>query len=57
MNWRWIFLVNVPIGLIAIAVGWWKLPEVAGHDVKRPSLWAAMLVTGGVGALTFGSSR
>jgi EmrB/QacA subfamily drug resistance transporter len=52
-NWRWIFLVNVPIGLIAIVIGWWKLPEVDGHDVPRPSLWAALLVTGGIGALTF----
>jgi EmrB/QacA subfamily drug resistance transporter len=52
-NWRWIFLVNVPIGLIAILVGWRKLPEVDGHDVPRPSLWAACLVTCGIGALTF----
>jgi EmrB/QacA subfamily drug resistance transporter len=52
-NWRWIFLVNVPIGVVAMAIGWWKLPKVPGHDVKRPSLWAALLVTGGIGALTF----
>ncbi len=52
-SWRWIFLVNVPIGVVAMAVAWWKLPEVPGHDVKRPSLWAALLVTGGVSALTF----
>ena len=52
-SWRWIFLVNVPIGLAALAIGWWKLPLVSGHDVPRPSVWAAMLVTGGIGALTF----
>jgi EmrB/QacA subfamily drug resistance transporter len=52
-SWRWIFLVNVPIGLLAMVVGWWKLPEVPGHDVPRPSPWAALLVTGGIGALTF----
>ena len=52
-NWRWIFIVNVPIGLIAIVVGWRYLPEVPGHDVKRPSAWGALLVTGGIGALTF----
>jgi len=52
-SWRWIFLVNVPIGLAALAIGWWKLPRVPGHDVPRPSVWAAMLVTGGIGALTF----
>jgi EmrB/QacA subfamily drug resistance transporter len=52
-SWRWIFLVNVPIGVIAMIIGWRKLPEVSGHDVPRPSPWAAMLVTGGIGALTF----
>lgn len=53
LNWRWIFIVNVPIGLIAIAAGWRYLPEVPGHDVKRPSAWGALLVTGGIAALTF----
>ena len=53
-NWRWIFLVNVPIGALALAIGWWKLPEVPGHDIKRPEVWPAALVTFGVGALAFG---
>jgi EmrB/QacA subfamily drug resistance transporter len=52
-SWRWIFLVNVPIGLVAIAIGWWKLPHVPGHNVPRPNPWAALLVTGGIGGLTF----
>jgi EmrB/QacA subfamily drug resistance transporter len=52
-SWRWIFLVNVPIGLIAMVIGWWKLPHVPGHDVKRPDPIAAALVTGGIAALTF----
>jgi EmrB/QacA subfamily drug resistance transporter len=52
-NWRWIFLVNVPIGLLAMLIGWRKLPRVEGHDVPRPSPWAALLVTCGIGALTF----
>ena len=53
-SWRWIFLVNVPIGVIALAVGWWKLPAVPGHDVRRPDAWGAGLVTFGIAALTFG---
>lgn len=53
-SWRWIFLVNVPIGLLALAVGWIRLPRVAGHDVLTPSLWAASLITAGIAALTFG---
>ena len=27
-GWRWVFLVNVPIGVAALVVGWLKLPEV-----------------------------
>ena len=51
LSWRWIFLVNVPIGILAIIIGWWRLPEVPGHDVPRPDPWAAVLVTGGIAAL------
>ena len=54
LSWRWIFIVNVPIGLAALAIGWRKLPQVPGHDVPRPDGWGAALVTAGVAALTFG---
>ena len=53
INWRWIFLVNVPIGVIAMLIGWWKLPKILGHAAPRPNPWDAALVTGGIGALTF----
>lgn len=53
-SWRWIFFVNLPIGLLALAVGFWKLPAVAGHAVRRPDAWGAALVTFGVGILTYG---
>jgi len=52
-SWRWIFLVNVPIGLVAMAVAWFKLAAVPGHEIPPPSAGAAMMVTGGIGALTF----
>ena len=51
-NWRWIFIVNVPIGLAAILIGWLRLPRVEGHEAPRPSFGAAVLVTIGVAALT-----
>ena len=53
-SWRWVFLVNVPIGIVAFVVGWRRLPHVAGHSVPRPDAIGAVLVTGGVGLLTFG---
>ncbi len=54
ISWRWVFLVNVPIGLLAIAVGWRRLPIVAGSPTGRPDALAAALVTAGVSALTLG---
>ncbi|HEX3946815.1 MAG TPA: DHA2 family efflux MFS transporter permease subunit [Acidimicrobiales bacterium] len=53
-SWRWVFLVNVPIGLLALVVGWRKLPHVPGHTVPRPDAIGAALVTAGVGLLAFG---
>ena len=53
VNWRWIFLVNVPIGIVAMLIGWWKLPQIPGHAAPRPNPGDAALVTGGIGALTF----
>ena len=53
-SWRWVFLVNVPIGIAALVLGWLKLPDVPGHPVRRPDALGAVLVTVGVGAVAFG---
>jgi EmrB/QacA subfamily drug resistance transporter len=53
-SWRWVFLVNVPIGVAALLAGWRLLPAVPGHRVPRPDALSALLITGGVGALTLG---
>ena len=53
-SWRWVFLVNVPIGIVALVVGWRRLPEVPGHAIERPDPLGVVLVTAGVGLLTFG---
>jgi EmrB/QacA subfamily drug resistance transporter len=53
-SWRWVFLVNVPIGLAAAVIGWRRLPDVPGHPVKRPDALGAVLITAGVAALTLG---
>ena len=48
-SWRWVFFVNVPIGLAALIVGWRTLPDVPGHEGPRPDALSALLVTAGVG--------
>jgi EmrB/QacA subfamily drug resistance transporter len=53
-SWRWAFLVNVPIGIAAIAIGWRRLPAVPGHPTPRPDALGAVLVATGVALLTLG---
>jgi EmrB/QacA subfamily drug resistance transporter len=53
-SWRWVFLVNLPVGVAALLVGWRRLPEVPGHSSERPNPFGVVLVTAGVGLLTFG---
>ena len=53
-SWRWVFFVNVPIGLLALVIGWRRLPAVPGHPAPPPDALGAVLITGGVGALTLG---
>jgi EmrB/QacA subfamily drug resistance transporter len=53
-SWRWVFYVNVPIGLLAVAVGWIRLPNVPGHAVKKPDALGAGLITAGVALLSLG---
>ncbi|MEN9317263.1 MAG: hypothetical protein RIS35_3656 [Pseudomonadota bacterium] len=53
-GWRWIFLVNLPIGLLALLAGWRMLPRVPGHDVPVPNIGAALAITVGIAALALG---
>lgn len=53
IDWRWIFIVNTIIGVISIVIAWKKLPYVAGHAVKKPSITAALLITCGICCLIF----
>lgn len=54
LSWHWVFIVNVPIGLVALAVAWARLPDVPGQPVPRPDALGAVLVTAGVALLTLG---
>jgi EmrB/QacA subfamily drug resistance transporter len=54
VNWRLVFLVNLPVGVAALIAGWRLLPAVPGHAVERPDPAGVVLATGGIGALTFG---
>jgi EmrB/QacA subfamily drug resistance transporter len=52
-GWRTVFLINVPIGLAALALAWKVLPESRSADGPRPDPVGMLLVTAGLVLLVF----
>jgi EmrB/QacA subfamily drug resistance transporter len=53
LDWRWVFLVNLPIGVFTLIAGWRVLPRTGAKENGRlPDLLGAVLVTAAVAALT-----
>jgi EmrB/QacA subfamily drug resistance transporter len=55
LSWRWIFLINLPIGITAIAVTWRMIPNVR-HDLstKMPDPIGSLMAILTIGAISFG---
>ena len=60
--WRWVFYVNVPVGIAALVISWaashgWETPRRSGRvDIPGALLFSAFLA-GALGALTLLGSR
>ncbi|BCJ26114.1 MFS transporter [Actinocatenispora sera] len=54
LSWRWIFLINVPIGALLIAVAATALPAVRPHGRPSLDLVGAITGTAGLAALVYG---
>ena len=53
LSWRWVFVVNVPIGVATLLAGRRVLPEVRAHpDAKAPDMVAMLTVLAGITLLT-----
>lgn len=52
-SWRWVFLVNLPIGLLALAFGPFVLRESKDATTGVPDLLGAAGLLVGVGSLTY----
>src|SRR5499427_7385966 len=53
LNWHWVFWINVPVGVLAVAGAWLRLPESRGPQ-NRLDIPALVLVSAGVGVLIWG---
>jgi EmrB/QacA subfamily drug resistance transporter len=55
VSWRWVFLVNVPVGIAALVAGALYVPRSRDASVTRiPDVRGALLLAGAIGALTVG---
>ncbi|HVT00005.1 MAG TPA: DHA2 family efflux MFS transporter permease subunit [Solirubrobacterales bacterium] len=54
VSWRWIFLINVPIGVLAIALAWVKLERDTPEPSHRLDWLGMVLLSPGLTLLIFG---
>ncbi|MCC3373786.1 DHA2 family efflux MFS transporter permease subunit [Cohnella sp. REN36] len=56
-SWRWIFLINIPVGLFSVLFGLWKLPKIGKKQVAGFDLPGMILGPLAFAALSFGVSE
>ncbi|MEV6015367.1 MULTISPECIES: MFS transporter [unclassified Streptomyces] len=54
LSWRWVLLINVPVGAIVLAGAARRLTESRAGDGRRLDLPGALLVTAGLATLAYG---
>jgi EmrB/QacA subfamily drug resistance transporter len=57
LHWSWIFLVNVPIGVVAFALAWRMLPHTDSGHAGRLDALGLVLMSGASSALVYGLSE
>jgi EmrB/QacA subfamily drug resistance transporter len=57
ISWRWIFFVNLPVGIVALLVTLAKVDESRNAFAKRPDVPGFLTFSSGLAALTFGLIR
>ncbi|MFF1381016.1 MFS transporter [Streptomyces sp. NPDC058308] len=54
LSWRWVLLINVPVGALVIVAGLVWLTESKADRTRRLDVPGAVLVTGGLATLAYG---
>jgi EmrB/QacA subfamily drug resistance transporter len=57
VSWRWIFFVNIPVGIAALLVTLRQVDESRSPAAKRPDVPGFLTFSSGLAALTFGLIR
>ncbi|GAA4048975.1 MFS transporter [Streptomyces shaanxiensis] len=57
LSWRWVLLINVPVGAVVLAGAVCWLAESRNGDKRRLDLPGAVLVTAGLATLAYGISQ
>lgn len=55
-SWHWIFLINLPLGVVAFLIALRVVPEVETPPASRLDVVGLVLVVAGLGSLVYGSS-
>jgi EmrB/QacA subfamily drug resistance transporter len=55
-TWHWIFLINIPIGLLGIFMALRYIDPIRSEDPERFDLWGLILAGIGLGGIAFGLS-
>jgi EmrB/QacA subfamily drug resistance transporter len=54
LDWRWVFYVNLPVGIASILLTLWLVPDLRPGRRHRLDLRGVALATAGLAALSFG---
>jgi EmrB/QacA subfamily drug resistance transporter len=57
LHWSWIFFVNVPIGIVAVILGWRMLPRTDSGEAGKLDVVGLALLPVGAAAIIFGLSE
>ena len=53
-SWRWVFFINIPLGLAVLALTLWKVPESSGGDTgAHPDWLGGLLAAVGFGGIVY----
>jgi EmrB/QacA subfamily drug resistance transporter len=53
LSWRWIFFVNLPLGVVAVFITLRKVHESRAEHARRPDWWGVVTFTAALAALVY----